>query len=71
MFENSNGHKMLSVRQSRLRLPIKTRMFDTMKDPEFIWKWNANDRTDPKNMRISDWFEAWQTNGYHKLELPK
>lgn len=70
MFENSSRHKMIAVRQSRLRQPIKTRMFDTMKEPEFAWRWNANDRDDPKNMHIGDWFKAWQEGGYRKLSLP-
>ena len=67
----SDGKKILTVKPSRLRAPIKTRMFDTMREPEFIWKFDANNPDDPDNMRLDTWFEAWKENGFRKMPLPK
>ena len=71
MFETSKNEKMIIARKARMRTPVKSRMFDTMKEPEFEWRWNTRDRNDPDNMWIKDWFEQWQANEFRKLPLPK
>lgn len=68
---DSTKEKTILIKKARLREPIKTRMFDTNGPSEFAWHWNTQNRDDPKNMRISDWYEAWKANGYKKIPLPK
>lgn len=70
MFEDSKNRKMVLVRKGRMREPLKSRMFDTMDEFEFEWKWNTRDRYDPENMWIKDWYEQWQSNGFKKIGLP-
>ena len=71
MFETSKNEKMIIVRKARMRTPVKSRMFSTSVAPEFHWRWNADDRNDPDNMWIKDWYEQWEQNDYRKLPLPK
>lgn len=70
MFEDAKNRKMVMCRKSRMRVPIKSRMFDTMTTTEFEWKWNTRDRDDPDNMWIRDWFEQWKENGFKKIPMP-
>jgi hypothetical protein len=61
---------MIIVRKSRMRDPVKSRMFDVSDTSEFVWKYNVMDRDDPTNMRIDTWYEEWKANGFKKLPLP-
>lgn len=70
MYETSKNEKMIIIRKARMRSPVKSRMFSAMKSPEFEWHWNAEDRNDPTNMWIKDWYAEWEQNGYKKLPLP-
>lgn len=70
MFETSKQQKMVLCRKARMRTPVKSRMFDTMEEPEFEWKWNTRDRFDPSNMWLRDMYTTWRANDFRKLPLP-
>lgn len=58
----------VAVRPCRTRKPMKSRMFDASKTPEFDWKYNVEEW---KGDGIATWFEAWKKAGGRKISLPK
>lgn len=70
MFEDGKNRKMIICRKSRLRDPAKSRMFETTTATEFEWRFDPSNWNDPKNMRISDWYEKWKANGFEKIKMP-
>lgn len=69
---DNSSERRIAVRPSRRRKPMKTRMFEQLKEPEFTWGFNAEiDFNDPKNHmhRLDTWISMWQKHGA-KLPLP-
>jgi hypothetical protein len=60
--------RKIAVRNCRLRKPLKSRMFLTNKEPEFVWRYDA---TTDKGEGIRDWCEQWIGNNGNKISLPK
>ena len=65
--DNGKSHT-IAVRPVRMRRPMKTRMWDAQKAPEFEWKFNPVTR---EGGTIAQWFETWRAGGGAKLALPK
>lgn len=68
LFDAGQKGRMIMIRKARMREPMKTRMFNTMGEPEFEW------RFDPEKwegMKVEDWYNDWRANGYRKIPLPK
>jgi len=67
IMDNSKGRQIL-IRPSRMRSPMKTRMFTTLGSTEFVWKYN------PETLEgdgIATWWDAYVAGGFKKLPLPK
>lgn len=67
---HDNGkEKRIAVRPVRYRKPVKSRMFVTSGEAEFVWKF------DPVEWKgdgqIANWYEAWEKSGFKKLQVPK
>lgn len=65
---DTGTERRIAVRNCRFRKPVKSRMFLTNKEPEFIWTYDAQE---DKGEGIADWYERWVKNDGHKIELPK
>jgi len=65
---DTGKERRIAVRACRGRKPMKSRMFKTSKEPEFLWNYNAEELTGDG---ISEWFKQWQDAGGSKIELPK
>lgn len=62
--------RKLAVRPCRLHEPMKTRMFVTNKEPEFILKYDQSIPDEEQEHTIAKWYEQWKEKGGKKLELP-
>lgn len=60
--EDIGNARRIAIRPCRKRKPMKTRMFETSGQPEFVWKHTGTE--------IADWFDAWRDNGWKKIPLP-
>lgn len=60
--------RRLAVRPTRMRRPMKTRMFDTKKGVDFVINYDA-DKPDKGQMTIASWYEAWKKTG-QKVPVP-
>tara|TARA_R110000803_G_scaffold165778_1_gene229230 strand:- start:1211 stop:2041 length:831 start_codon:yes stop_codon:yes gene_type:complete len=65
--ENVKGKRRIQIMPVRVYKPMKTRMFSTMGDSEFDWKFNQDQWT---GMKISDWLTQWKESGWKKIPLP-
>ena len=64
--DTGKDHK-ITIRSSRLRKPMKSRMFVTSGDSSFTWSF------DPETWKgegIGDWYKAWVDNSGKKIALP-
>ncbi len=68
--ETGEKHRRLAVRPTRLRRPMKSRMFSSMGDPEFTVLYNA-EKPDKGQMTIAGFYEQWKKGGMEKLPVPK
>lgn len=66
---DSGGVRKIMVRAARMKKPIKSRMFDASKEPEFTWRYNQSNPT-PEHT-VASWVEQWTANGFNKIPLPK
>lgn len=66
--EDTGKVRRIAVRPCRARKPMKTRMFSTDKEPEFLWKYDAETG---KGEGIETWYKRWVKNGGKKIEIPK
>jgi hypothetical protein len=66
--EDTGTERRIQVRNCRLFRPMKSRMFRTDKDPEFVWKYDVHTW---KGDGIAEWHQRWLANGGKKIELPK
>jgi len=64
---DTGKERRIAIRQSRSRRPMKSRMFISSGDPEFVWNYDAD--TD-EGSGISDWYDQWSSNDGKKIELP-
>ena len=65
---DTGKERRIAIRPCRSRTPMRTRMFETNKEPEFVWKYDADA---DKGERIEDWYNRWRDNGFKKIALPK
>lgn len=63
------GKRMLAVRPTRRRRPMKTRMFSHRDDPEFELEYDA-DKPDKGQQTIQMWYDQWSESGYEKIHVP-
>lgn len=66
--EDTGKERRIQVRNCRMYKPMKSRMFRTDGDPEFLWKYDAIKWT---GEGISDWFKQWKAASGKKIPLPK
>ncbi len=66
--EDSKGKKRIAIRPVRQRKPMKTRMFKTGGEPEFMWNYDADTLTGDG---IENWYNRWRDNNFEKIDLPK
>lgn len=64
--DTGNSYKV-SVRSSRMRKPMKTRMFNASEKDVFDWKYNAIKH---EGEGIKTWFDKWNANNGAKIPLP-
>lgn len=71
MWQTETNERRIVIRPHRKRKPAKTRMWFQSGQPEFAWKFNADDWSNSVNnkYRMDTWFKMWDTAG-HKLALP-
>jgi hypothetical protein len=65
--EDTGKDRKITIRSSRLRKPMKSRMFKQSGDSNFTWKF------DPESWEgegIQDWYKMWVDNKGKKLDLP-
>lgn len=67
LVDTGNGRRIM-VRPARMKKPIKTRMFDASKSPEFMWKYEQS-KPDPAHT-VAGWYELWKANRFNKIPLP-
>jgi len=65
---DTGRERRIAVRNCRWRKPMKSRMFITSGDPEFVWDFDA-DKLEGEG--IAEWFERWKENGGKKIGLPE
>jgi hypothetical protein len=66
--EDTGKKHVITIRSSRLRKPMKSRMFRTSGDSSFTWSF------DPESWKgegIEDWYKTWVGNKGRKIDLPK
>jgi|SRR5882762_6125522 len=67
-----NGDRHLATRPTRLRKPMKTRMFSNKKAPEFKLEYDADKPDDAKGqMTITHWYDSWEYNAWVKIMPPQ
>ena len=66
--EDTGKERRIQVRNHGLFRPMKSRMFKTDKESQFLWKFDAYAW---KGDGIDTWYKAWEANGGKKIELPK
>tara|TARA_Y100000310_G_scaffold122525_2_gene121221 strand:- start:10976 stop:11707 length:732 start_codon:yes stop_codon:yes gene_type:complete len=65
--EDTGKDRRITIRSSRIRKPMKSRMFTTSGEDHFIWNF------DPEQWEgdgIGEWYQQWVDNDGKKLELP-
>ena len=65
--EDTGKERKITIRSSRLRKPMKSRMFIQSEASDFTWKF------DPESWEgegIEGWYNAWMDNDGRKIELP-
>jgi len=65
--EDTGKNRKLTIRSSRLRKPMKSRMFVTSESSDFTWSF------DPESWEgegIADWYNKWVKNDGKKIDLP-
>ena len=65
--EDTGKNRKITIRSSRLRKPMKSRMFISSGDSDFTWKF------DPESWvgeGITDWYKKWEDNEGRKIKLP-
>jgi len=60
--------RLIQIRPCRSFKPMKTRMFRTTGEPEFVW--NYNDET-KEGEGITTWYNRWKDAKFGKIDLPQ
>lgn len=66
--EDTGKEHLIRLRNTRVRSPMKTRMFDTSTADNFTWKF---DPVTFKGATIDQWYSEWKQAGFNKIPLPK
>jgi len=64
---DTGRERRIAVRNCRARKPMKSRMFITSEESEFIWHYDADKQ---EGEGIAQWYERWSQNGGKKIDLP-
>lgn len=64
---DTGKERRIAVRNCRSRKPMKSRMFLTNKEAEFVWKFDSETL---EGEGIADWIAKWQKNKGSKIALP-
>jgi hypothetical protein len=64
---DTGKERRIAVRNCRARKPMKSRMFITSEESEFIWHYDADKQ---EGEGIAQWYERWSQNGGKKIDLP-
>lgn len=68
--ENTGAHqRKIAIRPTRLRRPMKTRMFTDVSEPDFFLKYDAN-KPDKGQTTIASFYDMWKANGGKKIPIP-
>ena len=67
VYEVGGKGRHIAIRPCRSRKPMKTRMFQTSKEPEFPYTYNADTN---EGDGISEWWKMWNYNNKNKIPLP-
>ena len=65
--EDTGKDRKITIRSSRMRKPMKSRMFVQSEDSSFTWKFNPESW---EGAGIADWYNMWVTNKGKKIDLP-
>lgn len=65
---DTGTEKRIAVRPTGMRKPMKTRMFKSTGASEFVWKYDADNKTGDG---IVNWYNTWKANNFNKINLPK
>ena len=65
--QDTGKDRKITIRSSRLRKPMKSRMFIQGGESEFVWKFNPESW---EGAGIEDWYDLWVANDGRKIELP-
>ena len=65
--EDTGKARKITIRSSRLRKPMKSRMFVQSGDSDFTWDFNPESW---EGEGIEAWYDAWNKNGGKKIPLP-
>lgn len=68
LYEVGGKGRHIAIRPCRSRKPMKTRMFETSKEPEFLWNYNADTH---KGIGIQEWWNEYLKNEKRKIPIPK
>jgi AAA domain len=67
--EQGDKGRRIAIRPTRLRRPMKTRMFSDKGPAEFFVKYDA-DKPDKGQITIAGWYDAWLKGGKQKMPVP-
>jgi hypothetical protein len=67
IMDNGKDKHTITVRPALNRRPMKSRMFDAMRLPSFVWSFDPATRS---GGTIDAWLSAWQQAGGKKIALP-
>lgn len=65
--EDTGTERRIAIRACRTRKPMKTRIFQTSGNPEFVWDYDSETG---KGARMEDWYKQWIDNEGKKIPLP-
>ena len=65
--EDTGKNRKITITSSRLRKPMKSRMFIQSGDSDFTWNFNPESW---EGEGIKDWYEKWVKNNGKKIDLP-
>ena len=65
--QDTGKDRKITIRSSRLRKPMKSRMFVTSGNSDFTWSFDPETWTGDG---IGEWYKAWVDNGGKKIPLP-
>lgn len=65
---DTGKERRIAIRPCRGHSPMRTRMFFTNQQPEFLNPYNADTN---KGDGIAEWYAKWRDNGFRKIDVPK